>query len=652
MTFDLDKLGQHEVLRFLKKRVWVITAVFALVTATAAAISLREPKVYQSESRISLQTDNAMKMLPRQLVSFEAYYLTNMQFDTEMEILRSKPMAERVARSMGYTPESEGEAGFDTWTDRIRNSITVRRMENTRIIRIVCEDNDPQRAMRMANTYAEQYISKTIEDQVESFQKSHTWLKEQIVELEQRVQESEQAVIEYVKKNGIEIMDIAGEPDTQGQTQLSGPQQVYGSHLQSPDADVLGSLQQQLIARETDKTELSSRYLPAHPRMKGLDEQIGSLRKRIAEQEEALKRSRRASRDASIQVREKAIQYDLLRRTADTNKALYNALIQKFKEIDITGNIGETDIRIVEKAVVPVSPIRPNPQRTISLAALIGLALGFLAAVFIEIMDPRIKSIDEFKERFDVPILGTIPMIGGDDDTEQGGLAGTPASQVSRLRPASIPAEAYRTLRTNVKFSHSVEGGRSILLTSTSPRDGKTTTAINLAVTTAMAGKRVLLIDADLRNPSIHRELNLNATLGFTHYLAGDIDNWHEAVIPTWHEKLDIMPCGVIAPNPAELLESARLKQFMAEATADYDQVIVDASPVMPVADAAIIATVVQGVILILDAATMNRGDVGRTVEQVRKTGTKIYGVVMNRFTDSKSHHYYYYAYPAAARTK
>lgn len=650
MNLNIEKIGHHEILRFLKKRAPLIGLVFALVTITAAAITLRQPKVYQAETRISLQADGAMKMLPRQMVSFEAYYVTNMKFDTEMEILRSKPMAERVARSMGYTPESEGEVGFTAWVNRIRNSVEIRRLENTRIIRIICADNDPAQAMRMANTYAEQYISKTIEEQIDSFQKSHTWLKEQIIELEQRVQESEQAVIDYVKKHGIDIMDVSTESETQAQ---AGFAQALPSSGQDSEADVVYSLRQQLVARETEKTELSSRYLPAHPKMKALDEQIASLRKRIASQEESIRRSRRATREASIHVREKAIQYDLLRRAADSNKALYNALIQKFKEIDITGNIGDTDIRIVEKAVQPTRPIKPNPQRTISLAALIGLALGFLAAVFMEIMDPRIKSLDEFRELFDMPILGTIPVIGGTDDMEDGAAAGTPASQVARLRPASIPAEAYRTLRTNVKFSHSVEGGRTVLITSNSPREGKTTTAINLAATTAMAGKRVLLIDADLRNPTIHRELNLNSPIGFTHYLAGDVDDWHQTIVPTWHEKLDIIPCGVIAPNPSELLESARLRQFMREAMSEYDQVIFDASPVMPVADAAILATAVQGVILVLDSGNMNRSEVARTIEQIRKTGTKIYGVVMNRFTDVKGrHYYYYYSYPAVSRSK
>ncbi|MCW5830603.1 MAG: polysaccharide biosynthesis tyrosine autokinase [Deltaproteobacteria bacterium] len=647
MNLNVERLSHHEVVRFLRKRGWIAATVAGLVTVTAAAVTLREPRVYQAEARVSLQPEAVSKMLPRQLVSFEAYYITNMKFDTEMEILRSKPMAERVTRAMGITPEADGEAVFADWVRRTMSSIEIRRHENTRIIRVIARDTSPDRAMRIANTYAEQYISRTIEEQIESFTRSHTWLKEQIIELEQRVQESELAVIDYIKEHGVDLVEIAAETQMPSQVQTGT---VQGQFATGMEGDVLQSLRSQLIAREAEKTELSARYLPAHPRMRGLDEQIASLRSRIARQEEALKRSRKASREQAIEVREKAIQYDLLRRTADTNKALYNALIQKLKEIDITGNIAETDIRIVEKAERPVTPIRPTPRRTISLAALIGIALGILSALLIELMDPRIKSLDEFKDLFDVPILGTIPVISENDGDDPGSVL--PAALVSRLRPASIPAEAYRTLRTNVKFSHSIESGRSLLLTSCSPREGKTTTAINLAVATALAGKRVLLIDADLRNPNIHRELGLNAKMGFTHYLAGDIDDYHEAVVPTWLEKLDIMTCGVITPNPSELLESGRLKELIAAAVSEYDQVIIDASPVLPVADAAILATAVQGVIMVFDASSINRGDVGRALDQIRKTGTKVYGVVMNRFTDLKHHQYYYYTYPASSRAQ
>ncbi len=651
MNVNIERFHFQDLSRFFRKRAWVVGAVAGIVTLTAAAISLREPKVYQAEARISIQPESStMKMLPRQLVSYEAYYLTNMKFDTEMEILRSKPMAERVTRAIGVTPETDGPAAFAARTVRVQGCMDIRRLENTRIIRLICQDTDAEMAQRIVNTFAEQYISKTVEDQVESFTKSHTWLKEQIVELEQRVQESEQAVIDYVKANGIDFMDITPEPSSSSPGEFDAAVRPPASV--TTEAGVLDTLRTQLIAREAEKTELSSRYKPAHPRMRGLDEQIASLRQRIAQQEGALKQTKKASREQTLQIREKAIQYDLLRRAADTNKALYNALIQKFKEIDITGNIGETDIRVVEKAERPDRPIRPNPQRTISLAALIGLALGVLAALLMEIMDPRIKSIEEFKEIFEIPILGTVPLIGGEQDDESNS-ADTPAAQVSRLRPASIPAEAYRTLRTNVKFSHPVETGRSLLVTSSSPREGKTTTSINLAVTTALAGKRVLLIDADLRNPTVHREMNLSSSIGFTHYLAGDITDWHEAISPTWNEKLDVLTCGVIPPNPSELLESARLRQFMKEAVSEYDQVIVDASPLLPVADASILATVTQGVLLVLDSGNMNRSEVGRTVEQIRKTGAKIYGVVMNKFTDLKhAHYYYYYSYPAPARPK
>jgi len=313
--------------------------------------------------------------------------------------------------------------------------------------------------------------------------------------------------------------------------------------------------------------------------MRGLDEQIASLRQRIAQQEGALKQTKRASREQTLQIREKAIQYDLLRRAADTNKALYNALIQKFKEIDITGNIGETDIRVVEKAERPARPIRPNPQRTISLAALIGLALGVLAALLMEIMDPRIKSIEEFKEIFDIPILGTVPLIGGEQDDEANS-SDTPAAQVSRMRPASIPAEAYRTLRTNVKFSHPVETGRSLLVTSSSPREGKTTTSINLAVTTALAGKRVLLIDADLRRPTMHTLFALPQDIGLTDVLLSEVD-WFNAVRATRLENLSVLTAGLCPSNPAELLSSSRLPDMLSAARNSYDVIIIDTPPAL-----------------------------------------------------------------------
>jgi len=626
------QLSGKDLVFFLRKQAWLVGLVFALVLGTAVFYSLGLPSVYLAQAKIAIDPLAAKQALPQQFASYETYFLTNLNFETEIEILRSRPLAERVARALAAGEQRSNEEAMHLEARRVQGAVSVRRVENTRLIAIQVRDSDPRRAADTANMMAEQYKALSSDMRLESYRKSHAWLQEQIADLEGQVQSAEQELIDYVKTAGLAPS-----------LSEAGPERAFSQAGPPVQTDVLQALQSQLVASQIERSRLAERYKPLHPKMTAINREIEIIEQKIGEDKSRRTEEARTARSQAISEKEKTIRYDILRRSADKNKQIYDALIAKLKESNLTADLSEPNIWTVEKAEPPASPVSPNRPRIAAVAAAAGLFLGLLLALGIEWVNPRIRSIEEFQSLFTVPVLASIPHVG-----PAGGADAPGAGLLSLREPQSVASEAFRTLRTNVKFSHAREDSNTLVVTSCMPREGKTTVSVNLAITLATAGRKVVLVDADLRNPGVHRELGMALGPGLAHLLAGEADSPAEVLRAGPVEGLSVIPAGLIPPNPSELLDSAALQKLMKELSEKFDQVIFDSPPVLPVSDASLLAAAARNVLLVFDMRNLNRTYIHRVLEQLRSAGGRIYGAALNQ-VEPDVQAYYYPGYPAAA---
>jgi capsular exopolysaccharide synthesis family protein len=289
--------------------------------------------------------------------------------------------------------------------------------------------------------------------------------------------------------------------------------------------------------------------------------------------------------------------------------------------------------------VAPLDPSSPRLLLNTLLAALVGLLLAVGIAFLVEYLDDTLKSPDDVEAVTDLPTLGTILRMKGDDGR-------SPIYRLAAiLYPRSPAAEAYRTLRTNIEFASLDEPARTILVTSAIPGEGKTTTAANLAAVFAQAGHATLLVDADLRKPGVHKIFDLPNAQGLTDLLRSDDIPVGDVALATEQEHLSVLTTGPLPPNPAELLRSTRMHTVMERLAASAEFVIVDSPPLQAVTDAAILSSLVDGTVLVVDAGRTRSGAVRNGRESLAKVGARVLGVTLNRMSESMSGDYYYYDY-------
>jgi capsular exopolysaccharide synthesis family protein len=376
--------------------------------------------------------------------------------------------------------------------------------------------------------------------------------------------------------------------------------------------------------------------------------QIAELDKEIAAQSDTIKGSLKTAYDTALgreaalmaQVNglkgtlldqdKRSIQYNILQRDVDTNRTLYDGLLQRYKEIGVAGGIGTNNISVVDKANLPGSPFKPKPLHNIALAAAIGLALGLLAAFGLEVMDESVRSPEDVETKMAVPMLGSIPLLG----------TLTPLDALKDRR--SIVSEAYYSARTALQFSTSDGVPRSLVVTSSRPGEGKTTTAMALAMNFARLGLRVLLIDSDLRHPSLHRLLDRPVDRGLTLFLTNSV-GLDEIIQTTDYKNLFLTTSGPVPPNPAELLAGPRFAALLAEAESKFDLVVMDSAPVMGLADAPLIASVAAGTVFVIEAGWTRTGLAKIALGRLRAANARIIGCLLTKFNAKKAGYGYGY---------
>jgi capsular exopolysaccharide synthesis family protein len=594
---------------------------------------------------------------------------------TPFKSAEEKPAAPAVAVRSEPRPEGETPAQSGL-IDEFLGGLSVVPVRNSRIVEIRYTSSDPEFAAHAANALAKAYIQQSLELRFNTSKEAADWLSERLAEQRKAVETSEAALQAFREKNGaVAAADgasnivIARLTDlnaalTKAKTDRINKEALY-NQLKSAEGrgaidtvptilanEYIQKLKSELADLQRQQAQLAERYGERHAEMikvrtalETADAKLKVETSKVVEsvrneyqtalnEEHSLQGALDAQKGEALSMNRKGIEASVLQREVESNRQIYESLLQRTKDADISSERKSTNVRIVDEAVVPRSPISPNVRRDLTvsfgLSFLFAIGLGFL----FEQLDNRIKTPAELKSSVGVPFLGMVPTISREKGTGDPLVSGDVAANF---------AEAFKSIRTNVLFSSAEEGMRSVVVTSAGPGEGKSVVSANIAVSLAQTGQRVLLVDADMRRPRIHEIFGGEQEPGLSNVLVGTMkpsDVIKRARIPS----LWVLPAGHIPPNPAELLGSRKFLEFMLTLETHFDWVVIDTPPVLVVADSSIVANQASGVVFVVSADKTPRAAAKAAVVQLESANAKVIGSVLNR-VDLVRNPYYYQSY-------
>jgi succinoglycan biosynthesis transport protein ExoP len=570
--------------------------------------------------------------------------------------------------------ESAIEAGL---IGQFLGGVTIQPERLTRLVEIVYVSTDPEFAALAANTLAEEYTAQNLELRLDATTKNLQWLSDEVDKQQQKVSDAEGALTAYRdSQNALSLGDrqnititrlnSLNETVTRARTARTQKEAIYnqikGVDPASDQADAFPVIaaSQGVVEAKTrlsdllaEKTRLSGRYKENHPEMQKLAVQIQTARSNLTAQRARVIETSRNEYEASVSEersfassleRQKAEAMDLdrksgsylvLQRQADTDRQIWQSLLQRQKELQVISNSRSNNVQVMDRAEVPGAPFSPNTRKDWFTALMAGVLVAFGLAFGIEYLDDTVKTPEDVTKRLNLPLLGLVPAIRGER-----------VPLLSETVPHDF-GEAFRSLRTSLVFTAGSGEARVIAVTSTQPLEGKTTTACNLASALALGGSRVLLIDADMRRPGLHRMMGAQNSIGLSHILVGQA-RVRDAVQRTAEPNLFIIPAGRTPPNPSELLASERMKGFIANLTSGpFDWVVIDTPPVLAVTDAVVIAGAVSAVVFVIGSEMTRRVHAERAIATLRAGKPRSIGAVLNRVDFNRNKYYYsrYYGY-------
>jgi len=633
----------------------------------------------------TVSMDTQSKILQSDRIALEV--IKNLNLDQNPAFAGGLALPPPKAGSVGVQPVDRGReaallGSFHGYTQ-------VKSVRNTRIIEITFRSPDPTMAAAIANNIVATYVEDNYRTHYESTMQASNWLAKQISDLQQRVETSQEKLVRYQRESGMlgidekqniitQKLDDLNKSFTAAQADRFTKQAAYetakeGKLDQVPEsAGGLGSnLRQQEATLRAQYAQLTTTFGPNYPKTLELKNQIDQAERSIqAENQRVLKtlqtsfiaaQAREAMLDSALEqqkaeanrLNEKAIEYSILKRDLDANRTLYEGLLQKLKEAGVAAGLRSSNIQIVDNARVPAFPVVPNITRNLTMSLLGGLLVGILLAFLLEALDTTVRTAEEAQTLTSLPSLGFIPhsnILGGLSRPSQQTQATLPVSSspkasalVAQIRPNSEIAESFRSLRTSILLS-AVKQPCTIMFTSPMPQEGKTTTCVNMAIVLAQRGGKILLVDADLRRPGIHRAFGLPNSKGLSSVLAGldSLENAIQSYPP--HSNLFILPTGPAPPQPAELLGSDRMQELLAKFRLSYDHVILDSPPVNLVTDPAVLSPFMDAVFLVVRSGRTSKNALRHAQEQLQRIKAPLVGIVVND-TQLHSGDYHYRRY-------
>jgi len=653
----------------LKKRKFIICATVITLFLIAFLINIFQRPIYQAKTELVFQS-NFPSYLPGKEVLQTQEKLDSVYFYTQFKIIRSHGFADKIATQLALKyykdlPKNIKKLPEDKLHDRLvyiaKKSIRTSAMPKTSIFYITVQGQDPKFTTKIANLASKVYIDEHRRSQAMISKESIVFLTSKLEELKEKLKKSEIALQSFpqIQKIKAQIYEIDSKLEELGS--IYGPNHPTIIELETKKKD-LGNKLSEEIQKETTRLEpLVSETVALKNGLEGNSE----LRHILDEGSDVFTKER--------------VRYAMLQREALINEDMYQALLKKLRETDVTKSIAPISVRILEHARIPASPIKPNKRLNIIISLILGVVVGTGLAFFREYLDTTLKTTEDIQKYLDLSILGVIPSMDTIVKHDHGGKNTKKKSigykehikkYVSRilkdqkkkltsnektseqLKRISIESElkspiseSYRALRTNLQFACLNKSVKTIMLTSSTRGEGKTTSSINLAIIIAQTGKKVLLIDADLRRPRIHHTFNLKRERGLTSLLVSSELKTEDCILDSGVENLSILPSGPLPPNPSEILSSEKIAKILSELEPKFDYVLIDTPPLVTVTDAAVLASQdkIDSIVIVIQAATTPREVAMQGLSTLTKVKDKILGAVLNNINVEKGSYYYHY---------
>lgn len=694
-------------LRVLLKRKWLILLVFAVVVGGTTLWARSQPKVYAAQTSLIIDAKEP-RFLDNQIQdvnsdSTSAYWANREYIETQTKIITSRAVAQRVVEKLGLNtdpeflrltrlPEAQRAEAMQRMdaVSMVQGRIKVEPLKDSRVTLIKIEDSDANRAALLANEVAQAYIDESLSQKLKMTENASKWLDERRDSLNDSARASELALYAFRKQSDMLSTSIDDRANmvsarlsatsnalTEVQLKIAGHrarvaairnvQQTKGSD-DSMWAEALPAarenltlqkLKDRMLSLRTECTELQSRYLSEHPKLMECKDKLALVEKDFqrelsnlvvgteAELREAVEKERNLhalfteAKNEAFEVEKKKLELDRLKQESDNAKRQYESVFKRLKDIELSGLLRTSNVRVLDPARPNPAPVRPNVPQSILLGIVAGLVAGLGLALLLEFLDSSVTTQLEIEERLGVTFLGFVPSIP--DSATQGQSKDL---HIHR-EPKSHIAECTRAVRTNLLFMSPDKPFKRMVVTSSGPQEGKSTTAINLGIAMSQSGQKVLIVDTDMRRPRLHKAFGVANEMGVSSLVVGE-GKLEDAIKTTEVPGLYLLPCGPIPPNPAELLHTRAFADLLDMLGTKFDRVILDSPPVGAVADAVVLATQADGVVLVLKAGVTHRDVARRTVRALNDVKAKLFGAVLNDVNLERSRYgdyYYGYAY-------
>ncbi len=672
------EIDVREYLRLLWHGRWIVAAVTAAAVALGLGWSLTRPKIYQTTCTISIDS-HPPQIIKNQINLSPSWWELERYVNEQERVIQSRTLAQRVVDRLGLAghpslQETDDPAGM------LIAMIDVEPLKasdvSSNVIDLTMRGRDPEGITEWLNVYVQEYIAFNIEDNLKRMRQIYEVIQSKLEPLRTQLTESEQRLTQFKErqdsllfadqdKNVIteqvntltteyartKAERIRLETKIAALEQVSKEREPISSFPEVMRDPTIQSLQEQRRSLEVELNEKLKTYKSGHPVIKDLKGRIDGLGVQIRKQIDAIisslrtdyqiKRQREDSlyaniqqlKNQSIELSKQTMEYEKLKRDYEQNKAFYEDMLARSKEADISGTVAMNNIRVIDAARVPKSPVSPNVPRTVMLTLVLGLMLGVGLVLGLDYLDQTLRSPEDIERHTGLEVFAMVPAYDGD--------------------PGGVIREVYQSLRTALLFAARGDGAQVVMVTSAGPGEGKSTTATRLAETFAASAGRVLLIDADLRKPSLHRLVEADGRIGLTSVVLGEVSletaSHHVAA------GLDVVPAGPLPPNPPEMFGKESFHRLLDEAKKDYDWIIVDTPPVISVTDAVVCSPLADMVLMVVQYGRLDRKTVVGAMRQLGRAGARVVGAVLNRVDLERQHYaadgYYagYYHYAASA---
>lgn len=696
-----EQLSVSEIWRTVRKRRTVIAA-FALATFVAVAIyTYSKTPLYEGHARLEIDPDRSANLGLQDLLDERlggGDISTRIQ--TEVRILQSDAVAMQVTRALGLAAKPDF-AGAYTQSQRMdpermtaalrehlltafRAGLTIQVIPNTEIVEIHFRNKDPQLATDIANAIIDEYVKRNFKTRYEGTLQVSQWLASQMEELKSGTTSAQLKLADFERQHNILGSDESDNIVTQRLKQLNeeltqaeaeriikearyrlartGDPELIASIVPTPALQVLRTQEAELRAQYT---QLTAKYGSGYPKLGETAQQLQTLEASLqaeiqniatrlqneymaaSDTEAMLRRRFEDQKEIAYKLNESVAQYAILRHEVESGQQLYDALQLKLKEAGITSGLASSYISVVDRAQTPARPVEPRKMLNLALGLVGGMFGGLMLGFVVDSVDDTVRTSEELEAVAHLPALGTVPIIAGAGEDPKKKLPSGPKGAlgpISFRQPQSACAEAYRAVCSSILLCSIDLSPKVLAVVSAVSQEGKSTVSCNLAVVLAARGKKVLLVDADLRRSAIHSQLGVRRNRGLSSLLTRQVS---ESVIQNPLKELPtlaVLPAGLRPPQPAELLASERMRQLVESWKEEYDHVIIDTAPILPVADTLALAAQADAVVIVSRSGLSRRKAILRVKDILNRSGANILGVILNAVNMDLE---YYYAYPS-----